>query len=610
MNRQLDTKNWKESTTKYENNNTIEITLITAANTKVKTMIKTTIKYNNDKIANAIIANRKMNIYKVIAVVARKGQVFNGMEMPYLTGKGITLPFSASISVHEVNAYGDSELIKEINLTSKVIGTDCLEISCENTLNLNGRTEQINSNITFETKLPKYAYDWNVASEEQAQEEEQVQEEEQAQEGKNKMQTIKAKYRLYHQYELKNKNNEIALIKFEERTEHKECNNDLTILIQTEYGINAEEMLQNKLSTVIDTIVNPSKMTENKIVNLKVVNAASKNGRIYYELLITRNSWKFRANNQGEFIEGDLNNPEYMLHNYTVRDITLTTPQATAKQEESNVSRETSDDQKETHTNRESKNMKMQLIEGKIKSVTTHDGSKEKIKCINLFHANDKGTALFEIVGKEHLKLSVTLDKQYGDALLELVTNWDKIIKLIRNPYFLKYSAYNTIKVRLYNEKTDKSDFEIRIGRQDVEFKDNRYFINGWSSLKLSENNQGYLYNYIFYNRARVMRKAHKMVKKYKKHDVIIPLSLAIKYYANCEKVYQGTAKNEEEATREIKKEINRHLNKEKLIHYSIPYAWYKDQHFEDAVKFYDKYIEICEKNITKKQSAWILYSE
>lgn len=158
MNRQLYNKNWKERTTKYADNNTIEITLITSAKTEVKTLIKTIIKYDNEQLANAIIANRKMNIYKVIAVVACTGKVFNGMDMTYRTGKGITLPFQASISLHEVNVYGDSELKKEINLTSKVIGTDCLEITCENNLNLSGRIEQIISHITFETKLPRCAY--------------------------------------------------------------------------------------------------------------------------------------------------------------------------------------------------------------------------------------------------------------------------------------------------------------------------------------------------------------------------------------------------------------------------------------------------------------------
>lgn len=158
MNRRLYNKNWIENTTKYVNNNIIEITLITSANTKVKTLIKATIKYDNEQLANSIIANRKMNIYKVIAVVAGTGKVFNGMDMSYITGKGITLPFKADISVHEFNAYGDSELKKEIYLTSKVIGTDCLEIICENNLNLSGRIEQIISHITFETKLPKYAY--------------------------------------------------------------------------------------------------------------------------------------------------------------------------------------------------------------------------------------------------------------------------------------------------------------------------------------------------------------------------------------------------------------------------------------------------------------------
>lgn len=113
MNRQLYNKNWKERTTKYADNNTIEITLITSAKTEVKTLIKTIIKYDNEQLANAIIANRKMNIYKVIAVVACTGKVFNGMDMTYITGKGITLPFQASISLHEVNVYGDSELKKK-----------------------------------------------------------------------------------------------------------------------------------------------------------------------------------------------------------------------------------------------------------------------------------------------------------------------------------------------------------------------------------------------------------------------------------------------------------------------------------------------------------------
>lgn len=426
MNRQLDNKNWIESTTKCENNNSIEITLITVAKTKVKTLIKTTIKYANDQLANAIIANRKMNIYKVIAVVARTGKVFHGMDMPYITGKGITLPFKAFISVHEVNAYGDSELKKEINLTSKVIGTDCLEITCENNLNLSGRIEQIISHITVETKLPKYAYPWK------------------------------------------------------------------------------------------------------------------------------------------ENIEA---------------------------QEEQHVSRETV---------KGNKRMKAQIEIGKIITGKTHDGNNVKMNCINLFEVNGQATALFEIIGKEHLKVSVTIanrpNKKSQETIKYLTTNWKHVIKIIRNPALIRFTNLEKIKVKTYNEETDKNDFEIRVSRKEVEFKDNRYYINDWQSCKIDR-----LYNYIFYNRSRVMKKAHKMINKYKKHDVIIPLSLAIKYYAKCERVYQGTAKNEVEATKEVLKEINQFLNiEEKLIHYSIPYACYKD-HFEDAVKCYEKYIDICEKEYNKE---------
>lgn len=155
----------------------------------------------------------------------------------------------------------------------------------------------------------------------------------------------------------------------------------------------------------------------------------------------------------------------------------------------------------------------------------------------------------------------------------------------------IRFTNLEKIKVKTYNEETYKNDFEIRVSRTEVEFKDNRYYINDWQSCKIDR-----LYNYIFYNHSRVMKKAHKMISKYKKHDVIIPQSLAIKYYAKCERVYQGTAKNEVEATKEVLKEINQFLNiEEKLIHYSIPYTCYKD-HFEDAVKCYEKYIDICKK--------------
>lgn len=264
------------------------------------------------------------------------------------------------------------------------------------------------------------------------------------------------------------------------------------------------------------------------------------------------------------------------------------------QQKETNVSRETSDEKNEV------KNMKMQVAVDKINSVTTHDGNRVKIKCINLFHSNGNGIAVFEILGKEYLKLSVTIsnqaDKNYDDTLIYLCTNWNKIIKIVRNPLLIETTNLEKIKVRLYDENKDKSDFEIRVSRKEVEFKDNRYYINGWESCNIDR-----LYNYIFYNRSRVMKKAHKMIRKYKKHDIIIPLYLAIKYNAKCEKVYQGTAKNEEEATKEVTKEINQLLNKEeKLIHYSIPYSCYKD-HFEDAVKCYDKYVDICEKEYNKE---------
>lgn len=439
MNRQLDNKNWKESTTKYEDNSTIEITLITAANTKVKTLIKTTIKYDNDQTANAIIANRRMNIYKVIAVVARNGYVAPGMEMPYLTGKGITLPFKANISVHEVNTNGDSELKKEINLTSKVIGTDCLEITCEHKVNINGRIEETISHITFETKLPKYAYTWKEENIEEQKEE-----------------------------------------------------------------ITAEA------------------------------------------------------------------------------------------QEEQNVSRETM----KTDTEKGNKNMKAQIEVGKIITATTHDCNRIKLRCINLFKVNGQATALFEIVGKEHLKVSVTIaDKKGRETMKYITTNWKQVIKIIRNPALISFTKLEKIKVKLYNEETDKNDFEIRVGRKQVEFKDNRYFINSWESCNIYR-----LYCYIFYNRARVMKKAHKMIRQYKKHDINIPLSLAIKYYAAAEKVYMGTAKNEEEATKDAAKEIYQILNKEeKLIHYSIPYSCYKDQHFEEAIDMYGKYIDISEKEYNKE---------
>lgn len=53
--------------------------------------------------------------------------------------------------------------------------------------------------------------------------------------------------------------------------------------------------------------------------------------------------------------------------------------------------------------------MKAQIEIGKIITGKTHDGNNVKMNCINLFEVNGQATALFEIIGKEHLKVSVTI---------------------------------------------------------------------------------------------------------------------------------------------------------------------------------------------------------
>lgn len=420
-------KNWKENTMKLEDN-TLEITLTTVAKAAYRTHIKATVTCANEEIMNALITARKMNIYKVIAFLSEYCRVMNCMDMANMSGtKGITLPFSIELKTYKMDFFNNLTVTNHVNCTSKVIGTDALEVVCNATEYHKDEIDVMSvSNITVETKLPKYAYPWKE--------------------------------------------------------------------------------------------------------NIEV-------------------------------------------------------------QEEQHVSRETV---------KGNKRMKAQIEIGKIITGKTHDGNNVKMNCINLFEVNGQATALFEIIGKEHLKVSVTIanrpNKKSQETIKYLTTNWKHVIKIIRNPALIRFTNLEKIKVKTYNEETDKNDFEIRVSRKEVEFKDNRYYINDWQSCKIDR-----LYNYIFYNRSRVMKKAHKMINKYKKHDVIIPLSLAIKYYAKCERVYQGTAKNEVEATKEVLKEINQFLNiEEKLIHYSIPYACYKD-HFEDAVKCYEKYIDICEKEYNKE---------
>lgn len=456
-------KNWKENTMKLEDN-TLEITLTTVAKAAYRTHIKATVTCANEKIMNAMITARKMNIYKVIAFLSEYCRVMNCMDMANMSGtKGITLPVSIELKTYKMDFFNNCTATNHVKCTSKVIGTDALEVVCNATEYHKDEIDVMSvSNITVETKLPKYAYQWTKEIEEE----------------------------------------------------------DLTIKTEQKEETEAQE--------------------EQEVPEQKEETAEP--------------------------------------------------------QEEQNVSCETSPEKKGIKT--------MKQIEiHKIIATTTHDGNHIKINCINLFKVNGQATALFEIVGKEHLKFSVTISnlpaKKYPDILKYLTENWKQVIKIIRNPYLIRFTKLDMIKVKLYNEEKDTNDFEIRLRRNEVEFKDDRYFINSWESCTIKDE---YLYNYIFYSRARVMKKAHKMIKEYKKHNINIPLSFAIKYYAKAEKVYMGTAKNEEEATKELEKEMYQPLNKEeKRIHYSIPYSCYKGQNFEKAVNLYGKYMDIVEKEYNKE---------
>lgn len=161
MNRQLRGKKWIESTTKYEDDNTLKITLVTLANTSTKTMISATINYANDNIAEALKACRKMNIYKVIATLAECGKVWDGMDESNYVGKGFTLPCDGVIEKYVLYRDGSQKLISTTNFESKVDGENKLTVTCEDTRHINDRDEKIITHTTVETKLPAYAYEEN-----------------------------------------------------------------------------------------------------------------------------------------------------------------------------------------------------------------------------------------------------------------------------------------------------------------------------------------------------------------------------------------------------------------------------------------------------------------
>lgn len=159
MNRQLRGKKWIESTTKYEDDNTLKITLVTLAKTSTKTMISATINYANDNIAEALKACRKMNIYKVIATLAECGKVWDGMDESNYVGKGFTLPCNGVIEKYKLYSDGSKKLISTTNFESNICDENKLTVTCEYTQHINDRDEKMITHATVETKLPPYAYE-------------------------------------------------------------------------------------------------------------------------------------------------------------------------------------------------------------------------------------------------------------------------------------------------------------------------------------------------------------------------------------------------------------------------------------------------------------------
>lgn len=248
--------------------------------------------------------------------------------------------------------------------------------------------------------------------------------------------------------------------------------------------------------------------------------------------------------------------------------------------------------------------VKNQLTLYKTVTVKTHEGKRITLMCNNIFKNNNQtATAILKVVGREHLTIDVTITTSEEDPIDVLQTKWKQICNIIRKPHLMKSTKFESLRIREYNSKKEIFDFEITLDREKIYWYDSRLQSQNLNSCDLMDaldKNS----DYIFYNPSRVMHCAWDMVKTYKKSGKELNIGIAIKYFAAAEKVYQGVYQDITAATREISREILL-LTKDKStkIFYSIPYYVYKN-HFEDALKFYERYITVLSKNYSKETKS------